>query len=75
MDFMWYKMPDEYSMRRKTPFNQVKAVVESLNNYEKLLHQELKKVTRAKAEISMILVSEDYANKVLNESSTNGQNE
>lgn len=67
MDFNWIKMPDEYSLRNKTPYQQVKAIVEAINAYEKVLHKELKKVAKYKAEISMILVSDEYAKKVLKE--------
>lgn len=67
MDFLWFKMPDEYSLRNKTPFQQVKAVVDAIKVYENLLHNELKKVAKIKAEISMILVSDEYAEKVLKE--------
>ena len=65
MDFLWFKMPDDYSRRNQTPFQQVKAVVDAVKVYENLLHKELKKVAKTKAEIAMILVSDDYANKVL----------
>lgn len=65
-DFNWFKMPDEYSLRDKTPFQQVKAIVEAVNVYEKILYKELKKVAKVKAEIDMILVSDEYAEKVLN---------
>ena len=67
MDFLWFKMPDDYSMRNKTPFHQVKAVVDAIKVYENLLHNELKKVAKIKTEISMILVSDEYAEKVLKE--------
>lgn len=67
MDFNWFKMPDEYSLRHKTPFQQVKAIVDAVNCYERVLHKELKKVAKIKAEIAMILVSDEYAEKVLNE--------
>lgn len=65
MDFLWFKMPDDYSRRNQTPFQQVKAVVDAVNVYENLLHNELKKVAKAKAEIAMILVSDEYAEKLL----------
>lgn len=67
MDFNWFKMPDEYSLRNKTPYQQVKAIVEAINTYEKILHKELKKVAKYKAEIAMILVSDEYAEKILKE--------
>lgn len=67
MDFLWFKMPDDYSRRNQTPFQQVKAVVDAVKVYENLLHNELKKVAKTKAEMAMILVSDDYANKVLKE--------
>lgn len=66
-DLNWIKIPDEESLRHKTPFQQVKAIVEAVNVYEKILYKELKKVAKAKAEIAMILVSDEYAEKVLNE--------
>lgn len=65
MDFLWFKMPDDYSRRNQTPFQQVKSVVDAIKVYENLLHNELKKVEKAKAEIVMILVSDEYAEKVL----------
>lgn len=67
MDFLWLKMPDEYSMRNQTPFQQVKAVVDAVKVYENLLHNELKKVANIKAEMAMIMVSDEYAEKVLKE--------
>lgn len=68
MDFNWFKMPDDYSRRNQTPYQQVKAMAEAINTYEKILHKELKKVAKYKAEIAMILVSDEYAEKVLGES-------
>ena len=65
MDFLWFKMPDDYSRRNQTPFQQVKSVVDAVKVYENLLHNELKKVEKVKAEIAMILVSDEYAEKVL----------
>ena len=65
MDFLWFKMPDDYSRRNQPPFQQVKSVVDAVKVYENLLHNELKKVEKAKAEIAMILVSDEYAEKVL----------
>ena len=67
MDFNWFKMPDEYLLRNKTPYQQVKAIVEAINTYEKILHKELKKIAKYKAEIAMILVSDEYAEKILKE--------
>ena len=67
MDFNWIKMPDEYSLRNKTPFQRIKAIVEAVNTSERVLHKELQKVAKVKAEIAMILVSDDYAEKVLKE--------
>ena len=68
MDFNWFKMPDDYSRRNQTPYQQIKAIVEAINTYEKILHKELKKVEKYKAEIAMILVSDEYAEKFLGES-------
>ena len=65
MDFLWFKMPVDYSRRNQTPFQQIKSVVDAVKVYENLLHNELKKVEKAKAEIAMILVSDEYAEKVL----------
>lgn len=68
MDFLWFKMPTELDLlRNRTPYQQVKTIVESINTYENLLHNELKKVAKMKAEIAMILVSDEYAEKVLKE--------
>ena len=67
MDFLWFKMPDEYALRNKTAFQQVKAIVGAVNTYEELLHKELKKVAKYKAELAMILVSDEYAEKYLKE--------
>lgn len=67
MDFNWFKMPDEYTLRNKTPYQQTKCIVDAVNTYERILHKELKKVAKIKAEIAMILVSDDYAEKVLKE--------
>lgn len=67
MDFNWIKLPDEYSLRNKTPYQQIKAVVSAINTYEKVLYKELKKVSRYKAEIAMILVSDEYSEKILKE--------
>ena len=68
MDFLWFKLPTELDLlRNRTPYQQVKTIVESINTYENLLHNELKKVAKMKAEIAMILVSDDYAEKVLKE--------
>ena len=67
MEFNWLKMPDEYVLRNKTPYQQVKAVVEAVNVYERVLHKELKKVAKYKAELAMILVSDEYAEKYLKE--------
>lgn len=44
---------------------QTKAIIDAVNVYEKVLHKELKKVTKFKAEIAMILVSDEYADKIL----------
>lgn len=68
MDFNWFKMPDDYSRRNQTPYQQVKAMAEAINTYEKILHKELKKVAKCMAEIAMILVNDDYAKKILGES-------
>lgn len=67
MDFLWFKMPDDYSRRNQTPFQQVKAVVDAVKVYENLLHNELKKVAKIKTEMAMIMVSDEYAEKVLKE--------
>lgn len=67
MEFNWVKMPDEYTLRNKTPFQKVKAIVEAINTYERVLHREVKKVAKYKAELAMILVSDDYAEKILKE--------
>lgn len=67
MDFNWFKMPDEYLLRNKTPYEQLKVIVEAINTYERILHKELKKVAKYKAEIAMILVSNEYAEKILKE--------
>ena len=64
MDFNWFKMPN---LKNKTPYQQIKSVVDAINVYENILHNELKKVAKIKAEIAMILVSDEYAEKVLKE--------
>lgn len=71
MEFNWIKMPNEYTLRNKTQYQQVKACVEAVNTYERVLHRELKKIAKYKAEIAMILVSDEYAEKVLR-GDTNG---
>ena len=68
MDFLWFKPPNELNLlRNRTPYQQVKTMVDCLKVYENQLHSELKKVAKAKAEIAMILVSDEYAEKVLKE--------
>lgn len=58
------KLPNEAMMKRKTPVQQVRLVVNSLNDYEKSLYKELRKVAKLKTEIAMILVSnEDWENE------------
>lgn len=58
------KLPNETMMKRKTPVQQVRLVVNSLNDYEKSLYKELREVAKLKAEIAMILVSdEDWRNE------------
>lgn len=71
MEFNWLKMPDEYSLRHKTPYQQTKAIIDAVNVYEKVLYKELKKVTKYKAEIAMILVSDEYADKILEKENKN----
>lgn len=66
MDFLWFKPPNELNLLRNgTPYQQVKTMVDCLKVYENQLHSELKKVAKAKAEIAMILVSDEYAEKIL----------
>ena len=50
------KLPSETMMKRKTPAQQVRLVINSLNDYEKSLYRELREVAKLKAEIAMILV-------------------
>lgn len=53
------KLPNEEMMKRKTPVQQVKLVVNSLNDYEKSLYKELREVAKLKTEIAMMLVSSE----------------
>lgn len=62
MEFLWFQMPN---MKNKTPFQQLKSLVDAINIYENTLHGELKKVAQTKAEIAMILVSDEYKDKIL----------
>ena len=52
------KLPNEAMMKRKIPSQQVRLVVNSINDYEKSLYKELREVAKLKAEIAMILVSD-----------------
>ena len=52
------KLPNEAMMKRKTPSQQVRLVVNSINDYDKSLYKELREVAKLKAEIAMILVSD-----------------
>lgn len=51
MDFLWFKMPDDYSRRNQTPFQQVKSVIDAVKVYENLLHNELKKLKRQRRKL------------------------
>lgn len=66
MDFLWFKLPVKL-LKDKTPYQQIKTIIDCLKVYENQLHSELKKIAKAKAEIAMILVSDEYAEKVLKE--------
>lgn len=58
MELQWITYPSKDTINKLPPKKQVKAMVNALVTYEKLLRRELQEVEKLKAEIVVMLLKE-----------------